>query len=76
MKDTDVHVVDAQVFRHDGDLDGSDQREFIMKGIDLFKNAQSKLECSDAPVARFYSARCLVIDKEKIGPPRSNFLIE
>ena len=47
-----------------------------MKGIDLFKNAQSKLECSDAPVARFYSARCLVIDKEKIGPPRSNFLTE
>lgn len=50
--------------------------KLIMKGIDLFKNAQSKLECSDAPVARFYSARCLVIDKEKIGPPRSNFLTE
>ena len=32
MKDTDVHVVDAQVFRRDGDLDGSDQRETHNEG--------------------------------------------
>ena len=35
--------------------------KLIMKGTDLLKTGQIKLECSDAPVARFYSAGCLVI---------------
>lgn len=61
MKDTGVLVLDAQVSVLREIWTAQINEKLLMKGIDLLKTRQIKLECSDAPVARFYSARCLVI---------------